>query len=400
MQMEQSMHGSPPVVFTPGWTGASVSGGQDIPVENLSITCGVIASRAVARQVSLSGNAQRVVSLNLEMLHQGGASATLTDIPFEVTGDLAHVIFDSQNQDTPWSFLLKINSETKQMSLSFTLNYGGLSVKNAQAGISFYDAIAGGGEIRIVGRHPVTGGEVYLGRGNVPAGTYSASDPRFVKLLEDLALIQKKTGISFTVPERNIRFQDCHTIAATAEILKTGHAKYPPQPWVSISQVEQAKNALESFASEKPIAMALHFDGQVVKIFDTYVPLGPVTLFCSRSYVTNEDLQALQKDLEAAAPGTSLSIKFTPFEDCPIEARYIKWLPTNEAEAIKQLPMYAKTEQVVDEDGWTLPRVNVDDAIALLKSWYQEDIDEQKKSWESLKVGLDEHRLSDRKLFK
>ena len=145
--------------------------------------------------------------------------------------------------------------------------------------------------------------------------------------------------------------------------------------------------------------MALHFEGQLVSIFGTYVPLGPVTLFCDRSYITKEDLEALRKDLEVAAPGSYLSIKFTPFEECPIEARYIKWLPNDEAAAIKQLPMYVKTERVVDKDAWTLPQMNVDGAVALLKSWYEEDLDEQKKSWGKLKVALDEDRLSDRKLF-
>ncbi len=404
MQIEQSvmeMNGSSPVPFLPGWSdGADIGLAQDLIVENLSITRGGVASPNVNRQVTLSGNVRRVVVLTLEIRCQGGASATLTDIPFAVTGDPAReVIFNSEHQDTPWSFLLKINSDGQQMTLSFTLNYSGLSLDNALAGVAFYQALARGGEFLIFGRHPVTGGEISLARGNLPSGRYEVSDPRFVKLLEDLTFIQNKTGVCFTVPNGNIRFQDVNTIAATARILRTGHAQYQAKPWVSISKVEEAKSALESFASEKPIAMALHFEGQVVMILGAPVPLGPVTLFCARSYITKTDLEALRKDLAVASPGSDLSIKFTPFEECPVEARYLNWLPKDEAEAIKQLPMYSKTEQFVDEDEWTLPQMNVDAAIALLKSWYEEDVDEQKKSWERLKVGLDEHRLSDRKLF-
>lgn len=395
------MNGSPPVAFTPGWRdGAGVGRGQDIPIENLSITRGVVASRAVNRQVTISGNLQRVVALTLEIRQQAEASAILTDIPFEVTGDPARgVTFNSEHQNTPWSFLLKINTESRQMTLSFTLNYSGLSVDNALAGITFYEALARGGEFRIRGHHPVTGGDLSLARGKLPSGTYKASDPRLVKLLKDLAFIQNKTGVSFTIPERNIRYQDANTIAATAEILKTGHAQYKAQPWISISKVEQAKNALTAFASGQPIPMALTFEGEVVSIFGTYVPLGPVTLFCARSYITKNDLEALRKDLEVAAPGSYLSIQFTPFEECAIEARYIKWLPKDEAAAIKQLPIDVKTEQIVDKEEWTLPEMKVDAAVALLKSWYHEDADEQKKSWERLKVALDEDRLSDRKLF-
>jgi hypothetical protein len=404
MQIEQSileMNGSSSFPFIPGWSDdADVGLGPDIFIQNLSITRGGVASRAVNRQVTISENIQRVVALTLEIRCPGGASAILTDIPFMVSGELARdVIFKSEHLDTPWSFLLKINSDSGQMTLSFTLNYSGLSLDNALIGLTFYQALAHGGEFRIGGRHPVTGGEVFLARGNIPPGVYEASDPRFIKVLKDLAFIQTETGVSFTVPEGNISFHDANTIAATAEILRTGHAHYEAKPWVSISRVEQAKNALESFAGKKPIAMALHFEGQVVSILGTHVPLGPVTLFCARSYITKNNLEALRKDLEVAAPGSYVSIEFTPFEECPIEARYIQWLPKAEAEAIKQLPMYVKTEPVVDNDGWSLPQMNVDASIALLKSWYEEDADEQKQSWENLKVGLDEHRLSDRKLF-
>lgn len=405
MQVEQSvmeMNGFPPVAFTPGWSDAmDVSGRQDIPVQRLSITRGVVTRGAVNRQVNSSATVvQRVVALTLEVKHGEGALATLGDIPFEVTGDLTgEVVFNSGRQKMPWNFLLKINPDSRQMTLSFTLDYAGLSVVNALAGVRFYEALASGGEFSISGRHPVTGGEVLLARGNVPLGAYEASDPRFVKLLDDLMFIQNKTGVLFTVPEHHIRFQDADAIAATAKILRTGHAQYEAQPWLSISKVEQAKNAVESFANEQCVPMALHFEGQVVMIFGTPVPLGPVTLFCDRSYITRNDLEALRKELEIAVPGSYLSINFTPFEKCPIEARYIKWLPKDEADTIKQLPMYVETEAVVEKGGWTPPQMNVDAAVELLKSWYQEDPVEQKNNWERLKIALDEDRLSDRKLF-
>lgn len=393
------MTGSLPVPFTPGWSGADIGSGRDIRIENRSITLGGVAGRAVNKDVTGSLNVQRLVLLTLEIRGQSGASTTLTNIPFAVTGDLAReVTFNSEHQETPWRFLVKVNSESQQITLSFTLDYSGLSVDDALAGSTFYEALAGGGEFRILGTHPLTGGEVRLARGNLPSGTYATSDRRFVKLLEDLEFIQSKTGVSFTVPKHNIRFQDANTIAATARILRTGHARYEAKPWISVSKVEQAEKALESFASDKPVAMALHFEEQVVRIFGTHVQLGPVTLFCARSHITKDDLETLRQDLEVAAPGGYLRIRFTPLEKCPVEARYIKWLPKDEAEAIKQLPMYLKSDQV-DESGWTLPQINVDAAVALLKSWYEEDAEEQKGSWERLKDGLDEHRLSDRKLF-
>lgn len=46
-----------------------------------------------------------------------------------------------------------------------------------------------------------------------------------------------------------------------------------------------------------------------------------------------------------------------------------------------------------------LPPHDADAAIALLQSWYEDDPQEQKETWEYLKVALDEDRLSSRKLF-
>lgn len=403
MHIDQSvmeMNGSPPVAFTPGWGDKEAVGeGLDIPVANLSISRGVVANAADNR-VTISANVQRVVPLTLEIRGSNLSEVTLSDIPFEVTRDPStEIVFNSEHQNTPWSFILRVNSESQQMALSFMLDYAGLSINDALAGASFYEALAGGGEFRIIGRHPVAGDQVFLARGNLPGGTYKQADQRFVKLLEDLSYIQNKTGVSFTVPAHSIRFQDANRIAATAEILRTGRAQYKAQPWVSISTVEQVKEALQSFANEKPLAMALHFEDELVSILGIYIPLGPVTLFCSRSYITKIDFAILQKGLEIAAPGSYLRIKFTPLEGCPIEARYVKWLPHGEAAAIKKQPMYQKSKRAGDKDVWPVSEVNVDEAIKLLKSWYEEDADEQKESWERLKAALDEDRLSGRKLF-
>src|SRR5206468_3408274 len=200
-------------------------------------------------------------------------------------------------------------------------------------------------------------------------------DARFLRLLKYLALIQEKTGVSFTIPEHTIRFQEANIIGGTANVLKTGHAQYTAQPWESISSVEQARNALESFDSGTPAPMALHFEDQHVIVFGRSIPLGPVTFFCSRAHITEEDREILRKNLGRAVAGSSISIRFTPFDDSPIEARYIKWLPEDEAAAIRKLPMYSTKKDVSAPDEWILPEMNAHGAIALLKSWYDEDAD-------------------------
>jgi hypothetical protein len=146
-------------------------------------------------------------------------------------------------------------------------------------------------------------------------------DARFVEILERLAFIECKTGVSFTIPERDISFEDANTIVATARILETGHAQYSVKPWVSVSNVAQAISALESFVVGEPVPMTIHFEGQVVVIFGTPIVLGPVTFFCDRTYITTEDLEALRKEVEVATGESNINIRF---EGCSVEARYIK----------------------------------------------------------------------------
>ena len=399
------INGAPPADFTPGRNGITgISGDwlQDIAVANPTITIGAstVGASAASVQLNIRRRVQQVIPLSLEVRNEAGEQAGLPEIPFEVvmsrTGEIA---LSSERQQTPWRFLMKISAESKQMNVSFTLDYSGLSIDEALTGATFYGALASGGELRIHGRHPITGSDLPIARGAIPAGVYQVPDARFVEILERLAFIESKTGASFTIPERDISFEDANTIAATARILETGHAQGSAKPWISVSNLAQAKSALESFVGGKPVPMTIHFEGQVVVVFGTHVMLGPVTFFCDRTSITTEDLEDLRKQVEVATPESSINVRFTPFEDCSVEARYINWLTEEEAIAIRELPMHGQHKPVVSEEQWDLPPVDVNSALALLRSWYDEDADEQEKSWELLKVALDQDRLSERKLF-
>jgi hypothetical protein len=375
---------------------------RDIPVTNVRVTITSSNAEAFAKGAWRNlppRHLEGVAQLTLEMTSADGAKAVLSNIPFElVAAEAGEMTLHSEGQQTPWHFLVKVNPAIKQMKLSVTLNYSGLSVEQALEGARFYQALARGGEFRISGKHLITGADLTVTRGNLPSGAYEGPG-RFVELLEYLAFIETKVGVSFNIPGDNISAEDANTIAATAHILKTGHAQYKAEPWISISSVEQAKAALETFAGGKLIPTALDFDEQVVTIFGTDVSLGPVAFFCDQTYITSEDLETLRKDIESSTPESTINVRLTPYEECPVEARYINWLPEDEAAAIRQLPMYQRSDPDLEEEDLALQPMDVDKAVALLESWYDEDAEEQRRTWELLKVALDEDRLSDRKLF-
>lgn len=66
--------------------------------------------------------------------------------------------------------------------------------------------------------------------------------------------------------------------------------------------------------------------------------------------------------------------------------------------------MYQRIDKNPSEEAgkFTLPDIDVDQALALLQSWNVEESperDEQRETWEFIKQALDEDRLSDRNLF-
>ena len=66
--------------------------------------------------------------------------------------------------------------------------------------------------------------------------------------------------------------------------------------------------------------------------------------------------------------------------------------------------MYERIDKNLSEEAskFVLPEMDVNQALALLQSWYVEESqerEEQRETWEYLKKALDKDRLSDRKLF-
>ncbi|HEY6243072.1 MAG TPA: hypothetical protein VIX17_03960 [Pyrinomonadaceae bacterium] len=337
------MSGPPPFLpYNPVGRG---EGREHIEVRQREAAIGISVTEGSALTPQVSSAQSRHAPLSLEVIDRDGIHTFLRDIPFEIlVSDDRVFTLSSKNQQTHWRFLIMISASSKQMKMQFTLSYAGQTIDEAVAAINFYAALAEGGVLRIHGRHPLTGGEVYIATGKIPAGSFRKLDKRFERLLRHLQVIQEKTGTTFVIPDRDIGFDEANFIASTAEVLKTGHARYTAQPWVSVCSVERARAGLETFASGKPVPMALHYDAQEVEIFGTRIALGPVTFFCERTYVTKKDLSEAQQQLDQAQPGDLINIRFTPFDACPIEARYINWVPADEAERLRRMPMYLAAE--------------------------------------------------------
>ena len=333
----------------------------------------------------------------LEFVKPDGESVSLAGISFDVyETPSAGTTFSTAGRPGPWEISISKGSHTNRMTMTCRFTYGGLNVKDALDNLRFLEAMVGGGELRIL----KSDDRATLGRARVEAGGFVPTDPRWTKMVGWLVYIQKRTGVAINLPDRDLVItpDDAATVYSVVKILETGRATATAEPWVSVSTPEQARVALETFGGGKPAPMVLTYENHVIHLFGTDVPLGPAGFLCRETYITEEDLADLRAALESAEEGTEINVRFTPFEGCSIEATYRDWLPQGGA-AAGEASARAETRADVAEAAAELPPGDAEAAVAMLRSWYEEDPAEQRDTWEKMRAVLGEERLSDRELF-
>jgi hypothetical protein len=287
------------------------------------------------------------VPLTLEIVGEGGAVFGLTGLSFVVNKDEAgDITFSNEALDWPLTVTAVAHQATGEMSLNVGLNYVGLNVQLAYDGAKFLQALARGGEFRMVYRLPETETDVTFLRAGIPAGAYLEPDPRHMKLLEQLSTIQSKTGARLTIPDGGISAEESQNIRVVARIVDTGRITYQVSPWQVTLRPDRVQDALETFAGGKTISAVMNYpEDQVMSVLGTEVPLGPMMVGVTRVYMTPEDYEALRAAAESAEPGDLISARMSPHEDCPAEAHYMRYLPVDHAAAIYQMLIFQELER-------------------------------------------------------
>lgn len=282
------------------------------------------------------------VPLTVEVESEDRAILGLSGLSFTVTEDeTGEMTFSNEDQGAPLRLTVIAHPTDRRMSLNINLDYRGLNVAYALAGTRFLERLSRGGEFRMVGTIPGTETRLSAIRGVLRAGEYPGPNSRVVKLFERLALIQDMTGAHLTVPEEGIAPDEVQIINMVARILETGRATYETEPWTVVSSVEQAREGLKSFEDGKPRPVTLyHPEGQVMKVLGMEVPLGQLIVGVQRTYMTEEDRERLRAELEVAGPDDKVSMRVSPYENCPAEAHYMQWLSPEDAAAIFRMPVF------------------------------------------------------------
>ena len=332
--------GSPPAIFAPN---RMVNGGHLGATSAVSVTTPRvrIASRTGERsstKIDIINSVSGPVPLILEVKRGGQRVVALQNVPFGISASpQGEITLNSERQQTPWRFKVKVNFPRKEMNLSFVLNYSGLSVADALEGVRFNKELYQGGEFVVSGRQPITGAYLPIARGDLPSGSFEGEDERFAEMLQELQFIESKTRLRFVIPDHSISYEERASIAAVAQIVRTGHATYHAQPWITLSTKKQAHDLLSSFDVDEPLLTTIQFSNQEVTIFDTRFSLGPVIFFSDKTRILEEDLNALRQNIENSSENDRVEVRFTPDKDRPIDARYFDWLSPAELMALREL---------------------------------------------------------------
>ena len=276
-----------------------------------------------------------VIPVKIEIVCEDGERVSLDYIELKkLRGGTEEMTFGNEEQAVPWKTEMVLNYKEKRYQLQFDLDFVGMNVNQALSALRFSEAAAKGGDLRVT--HLSTG--LLLLQAKVDAGKHPRQEPHWAKTLERLTVIQSKTNTLLALPRKELTIEEVRHIYQIAHIVETGHATLNFNNWSDELDLNKAKTALKQFTEGQPLPVLWNYaEEQETKILGVDVPLGPLVISCERTVFTEEDMEALRTAVELTPPDGEITVRFTAFEDCPIEARYLDWLPAEEAVALRQL---------------------------------------------------------------
>ena len=273
----------------------------------------------------------------LKILLQGanGHTMSLDYLEFEtVQRGTEEATLSNDRQSVPWKVEMIINFHTGRWNIKFGLHEGNLNVSHALEVLKLQRVLASGGQLKII--NLLTGLEFPVTKFNA---TGMEPDERWMRLLEELVFIQQKTFVPITVPDGDIDPEEAQRILVTAEILRTGQANLEVSHWPVTSPLSKAKEAAKVFAGESVHDLTMNDQSEhVINVLGTDIRLGPAVFFCAHAFMRTETLDQLTREIEIAHEGATLNYQLETKET--VQARFLNWLPEDEAEKIRKLPIW------------------------------------------------------------
>lgn len=264
-----------------------------------------------------------------------GEKVVLENIEFKnIQSGTEQMILSNEHQTVPWKFRQVIRFNERESEANFTFESVGMPIAQAVRGLKFCKALSKGGSLRIESVET----EMQLAHAKIAPGAYPCPSQNWMRICEVLELIQRKTGTLFKAPE-TVSPEEAREISTVEQIITTGKGTMLPPTFDATS--DEAKTFLAKSSAEKPICLMNYADGWVSVIFGKHIALGPVLITGEQLYITADDAEVIRRQIGDG--NGSIPLRLSPVEGTVIEAKYPRWLPQEEAEAVLNVTFVRKT---------------------------------------------------------
>lgn len=223
-------------------------------------------------------------------------------------------------------FALDVDTEG-QTTLNLDVRYTSLPVEKALTYARFMNALhSDQGTLSVVRGDPVEK-KIPLLELPLPLDSAAKEDAeRTLRFAEVLAEIGKMTGTEFVYPAE-MDEQDLKNLNHVLAVVRGGWVALPVKDFTTPMGVEGVQNVLDMVGEEGDVlkAFAMTSEGEMVKIFDAWVDLGPSIRYVSGARLITSRSELERWLSEEHTPEDSFGVQWAPVDEARVHVFYQDW---------------------------------------------------------------------------
>jgi hypothetical protein len=231
---------------------------------------------------------------------------------------LKEVTLINIEQPIPFHFEFKFRHADKEFEATVSFGNAGSNVLETREILSFVSAFGRGGKLRLTFLSDKSTFE-----SDLPGGSIEPPPPEAMRLIEDLCLIQERTGCTLKLnPDWSISNDDTDAVRQIVAIIQTG--RYVHRNVVATLTLK--KEALEIVAQTAQSGQRLDFrfesNESPIPLLGVQVPMGPATQYFEGTLAMQ--LDELERSIASLGNEESFSIQFVNGQ---VIEEFENWLP-------------------------------------------------------------------------
>lgn len=259
----------------------------------------------------------------LDFVSLGGEKCNLPYIELKCIFNSSDLfILTNDHQPVPIKIELIISKVGKECNFSFSFNADGITFLSYLDQLRLQKILSQGARITIYEFNS----QLPIASFNAPFKCIPEISENLLDLVTKVAYIQKITGISINVPNRNFFLEtDIPEIYDIYDIVHTGSSVlFPESISAQVDEVTFSRIKMQCPNGNIP-NLGLLQDNSERLLMDTIIPLGPVEVKCKLAYINYNDTKEIELVDEKGNKFKGYNFKFRPAEGHKIEIIHKKW---------------------------------------------------------------------------